>query len=101
MYAAVPSTMPLRVIRVWSAAVAIPRSASFVAPSSRSSTFPGFTSRCTTPWEWAWSRASPSSEAIRPTRRGSSGPRLSACESDSPSTYSMTISTPSSSTAVS
>ena len=53
MYPAVPSTVPLRVILVPSDAVAIPRSASFVTPSSRTSTLPGFTSRCTTPCECA------------------------------------------------
>jgi hypothetical protein len=45
MYAAVPSTVPLRVILVPSDAVAMPRSASFVTPSSRISTLPGLTSR--------------------------------------------------------
>ena len=41
--------MPLRVIFVPSDAVAMPRSASFVTPSSRISTFAGFTSRWTIP----------------------------------------------------
>src|SRR5919106_318876 len=93
--------MPLRVIRVWSAAVAMPRSTSFVTPSCRSRTLPGFTSRWTTPSPWAWSSASATSRTIADTRSGSSGPRRRACASDSPSTYSMTISTPSSSVAVS
>ena len=49
-YAAVPSTEPTCVMRVCSAALAIPKSASFVAPiSSANSRLPGFTSRCTTP----------------------------------------------------
>jgi hypothetical protein len=49
MYAAVPITAPVRVMLVTSAAVAMPRSASFARPSASSSTLAGFTSRWKTP----------------------------------------------------
>ena len=97
MYAAVPTTKPLRVILVVSAAVAMPRSASFATPSPRRRMLPGLTSRCTTPPACAWSRAAPMSLTIDTTAGGSSGPRASASLSVSPSTYSMTMSTSSAS----
>jgi hypothetical protein len=49
-YAAVPSTEPTCVMRVCSAAFAMPKSASLVVLDSLAiKRLPGFTSRCTTP----------------------------------------------------
>ena len=48
-----PSTEPTWVMLDCSVALAIPKSASLIPPSSERSRLPGFTSRCTTPLRWA------------------------------------------------
>ncbi len=101
MYEAVPSAWPLRVMRVWSAAVAMPRSASFTTPRSPSSTFAGLTSRWTIPASWACSSAEETAAITSTARRGRSGPSMIACPRVDPFTYSMTMRTPSSSATVS
>ena len=56
--AGVPIASPVRVSCSPSATFAIPKSVTIARPQRRSSiTFPGFTSRCTTPSPWAKSRA--------------------------------------------
>ncbi len=89
------------VIRVDSAAVAIPRSASLTEPSSPSRTLAGLTSRWTIPFACAWSSAAATLESTSIARSSPSGARSSASARVSPSTYSMTISTPSSPASVS
>src|SRR5690625_7226051 len=58
-YWAVPITSPVLVSRVWSLLRAIPKSVILTdqSLSSSTSTFSGFTSRWTTPLEWAASSA--------------------------------------------
>ena len=70
----------------------MPKSVTFTLPPGVSSTLLGFTSRCTTPWWWAWARAS----AIwAPSAATSAGGRLWRARSSArrlrPSTNSMTM----------
>ena len=101
MYAAVPSTVPLRVICVRSAAVAMPRSASFASPCGVTRMFAGFTSRWITPCWCASSSAAATPQSSSSAGPGSSGPSASSSRSVPPSTYSMTMRTLSSSGTVS
>ena len=94
-YWAVPITRPVLVSRAWSLLRAIPKSVIFIAQSFFSSTrmFSGFTSRWTTPLEWAASRARASSMSIETIRFWGSPPGFSSMMSESgrPGQSSMTI----------
>ena len=83
-YWAVPITRPVLVSRAWSLLRAIPKSVIFIDQSSSSSTrmFSGFTSRCTTPLEWAASSARASSISSVTTRFSGSPPVFSSMISD-------------------
>ena len=93
MYEAVPSTVPLAVMLVPSASVAMPRSASLATPSVRMSTLAGLTSLCTMPLSCTASSAAATSASTETARSWSSGPALSSPPRVVPSTYSITIST--------
>src|SRR5215208_92783 len=84
-------------MRVMSAAVAIPRSASLIAPSQPSRTLAGLTSRCTMPCSWACSSAEAVAASTSTARLELSGPRETSRPRFGPSTYSMTMTRPSSS----
>ncbi len=83
-YWAVPMTRPVFVSRAWSLLRAIPKSVIFMDhPSfSSTSTFSGFTSRCTTPLEWAASSARASSIISWTTRFSGSPPGFSSMMSE-------------------
>jgi hypothetical protein len=95
MYAGVPTAMP-SVVTVCAAmgsdaasALATPKSVTRACPDW-SSTFPGLTSRCTTPRTWAWPSAPTTSRRSRSTSRGvNAWPRAeraaASARSDSPS----------------
>ena len=71
---------------------AMPKSVTLDWPVAVSRTLPGFTSRCTTPREWAKPRAAATSPVSSAARRGCNGPsRRMTCDSDGPSMYSMTM----------
>ncbi len=71
---------------------AMPKSVTFASPERVNSTFPGFTSRCTTPREWAKPNPAATSAATSAARRGCNGPSLrSTLDRLGPSMYSMTM----------
>ena len=73
-------------------AVAMPKSATFTCPLGATSTFPGFTSRCTRPLRWAKARAAAMSAAMSAARSGWMPPSvLSISARLRPSTYSITM----------
>jgi hypothetical protein len=70
----------------------MPKSVTFAWPERVSSTLPGFTSRCTTPREWAKPSPPATSAAISAARRGWNGPsERSTRDRLGPSTYSITM----------
>ncbi len=90
MKAGVPSTVPVTVSAVplsSSRALEIPKSMTR-GPSSRSSTFDGFRSRCTSPMPWNACSASASPAASCRNAASSSGPCAATCSaSEGPGTY--------------
>ena len=84
-----PMTVPVWVSTLASAAREIPKSITR-GPSSASSTFEGFRSRCTRPAAWIASRPSASPAASVSTEATGSGPWAStASASDGPATYAV------------
>jgi hypothetical protein len=85
----VPTTVPVWVSAVPSAASEIPKSMTR-GPSGASSTLDGFRSRCTTPAAWITSSASASPAPSARTERSSQGPYAgTASPSDIPATYAV------------
>ena len=84
-YWAVPITRPVLVSRAWSLLRAMPKSVIFIdqSASSSTSTFSGFTSRCTTPLECAASSARASVISTGITRCSGSPLGFSSMMSDS------------------
>ena len=64
------------VVRRWRAlsSRAMPKSVTFTSPEGRTTTLAGLTSRCTTPWRWAWWSARATCATSRSTVRQSRGP---------------------------
>jgi hypothetical protein len=82
----VPTSIPVEVIAVFSAAREIPKSITR-GPSRASSTFAGFRSRCTRPQEWIACSASTRPAASFHADTGGSGPATAtASASDGPGT---------------
>jgi hypothetical protein len=81
-----PTTNPVPVIAVVSAARAIPKSMTR-GPSAASKTFEGLRSRCTTSASWMAARASASPAPSLSTEETGSGPRAAtSCSSEGPET---------------
>ena len=92
-YAAVPMTAPVwvRLSSVFMAR-AMPKSVTLTTPSGVMSTFPGFTSRWTTPWRWAKARAAATLAPMVAACCGESVPdSRRTAERGRPSTNSMTM----------
>ena len=86
-----PAISPVRVSCTSSTARETPKSVSLTRPSSAMSTLPGFTSRCTTPAEWAAASPSATCCPMAATSAGGSRPRSpSAPASDRDGRYSIT-----------
>ena len=93
-----PSTNPVAVSVASPVRRAIPKSIRWACPSPSKTMLPGFTSRCSTPCSCAASRAPAMPDHTRAAATSSSVPRVrTSSPSDSPRTYSITITMPSSS----
>ena len=93
MYAGVPTEAPVRVSRVdagvGAAGAASPKSATRAAPSAPTKMFPGFTSRCSTPREWAKATARAACATSRAASTGGTPSSRHSSRNDGPSTRSM------------